>query len=70
MAVTKSCGESLWIQWPALGMVCIWARGKSRLISGWWLGLSTGGKATKGVKVGRCREKEMWRQSRERWKTT
>lgn len=42
----KSCGQSLWTQWLALGTVCIWARGKSRLISGWWLGLSAGEKAT------------------------
>lgn len=45
MAATKSWGQSAWTQWPAWGTVCIWARGKSRLISASWLGLSVEEKA-------------------------
>lgn len=45
MAAMKSCGRSAWTQCPASGTVCIWAPGKSRIISGWWLGLSIEEKA-------------------------
>lgn len=58
MAATKSWGQSAWTQWPAWGTVCIWARGKSRLISVWWLGLSVGEGRAEGVKVGGRRDTE------------
>lgn len=66
MAATKSWGQSAWIQWPALGTVCNWARGKSRLISTWWLGLSVEEKAAQKGSKWEDVEREKWKQSREK----